>query len=126
MKEIGPRERMLREQREAKFMRSQKPNPFEDAASGRDPAPKSSGGGVAKRPKQPSMESRLMPPGSPDANSGAPQPRGEPVRTKSAQPTGSPNIKRGRPKKGEKRDKPWDAEGISKASYYRRRQKEKK
>lgn len=32
--------------------------------------------------------------------------------------------KRGRPKKGEKREKPWEAIGISKASWYRR-QKEK-
>lgn len=36
-KEIGPRERQLREMREARLAR--KPNPFEDAARGRDPAP---------------------------------------------------------------------------------------
>jgi hypothetical protein len=38
---------------------------------------------------------------------------------------GKLSLKRGRPKKGEVRDKPWEADGISKAQWYRR-QKESK
>lgn len=75
-----------------------KPNPFQDAARGRD-TPKT------------------IPP---ETNSGAPQPRGEPAQTNATQPTGSPNIKRGRPRIGETRDKPWETVGMSERTYYRR------
>ena len=40
-------------------------------------------------------------------------------------PVAPTKPKRGRPKKGEERAKPWEAKGISKASWYRR-QKEAK
>jgi len=54
-KEIGPREQALRKMREAKIMRAlQDPNPFEDAARGRDSAPKKPRGSVdGSAPKGP-------------------------------------------------------------------------
>lgn len=73
-----------------------RPNPFEDAARGRD-APS-------------------------DTNSGAPKPRGESAQTNAAQPADSPNIKCGRPRIGETRDKPWlrMKPPMSERTWYRR------
>jgi hypothetical protein len=139
MKE-GPREQQLREMREASFARKRKgadrPNTspeLEAAFAILLPKAKSSDGAQgahqsskddARETKRPEMDAGAAPSPS-DSHSGAPlQPRGEPVQSKPTQPTGSPN-KRGRPKKGEVRDKPWEAAGISKAQWYRR-QKESK
>lgn len=49
-------------------------------------------------------------------------------KVEGSNPSPATKSKRGRPKKGEVRAKPWEAEGISKASYYRhkRRQAEKR
>ena len=148
-KELGPREKQLREQREAQFAARNKPNPFEDAARGRDPAPKSSDGSVesrhaamaanplvgnveAKKVGRSISRSAGVTPGPSGAKSNRPAHkiieglkeaiavvRGE------AEPAKVTVVKVGRPKKGEKRDKPWEALGISKASYYRRQAKSK-
>lgn len=92
MKEIGPRERHLREMREARVKRNS-PNPFEDAARGRDPAPKSSGGHVRHEAKAVSRATDAgVAPSPPETNSGAPWPRREPVQMKTARPTGSQII----------------------------------
>jgi hypothetical protein len=62
-----------------------------------------------------------------EANSVAQQPRGEPAQTNSCQAAGSPNIKRGRPRIGEVRAKPWlDCDPPMSERTWRRRQKESK
>jgi len=108
-------------------------NEFEDAARGRDPAPKSSDGGVAKQRKQPPMVSRLVPPGSSEAKSGSVSEdkmqearKQAPRLEKGSTPLLSTTSKRGRPlakdaHKALARTKPWEAEGMSKATWYRRK-----
>lgn len=122
--------RLLREMRFAK----KKPNSFEDAARGRDVPNSSAVAAESRREVQPgkgwekpkSPPSAVAPVASPsDANSGAPQPRGEFGATNATQPTGSPNIKRGRPRIGQTPDRPWIAAGMSERTWYRR-QKEAK
>ncbi len=160
MKE-GSREQQLREMREARLKRNS-PNPFEDAARGRDPAPKNSGGGVESRhadnlkvdtggvkvaPKTPVKRNATIvgvAPSPPEANSGSVSVgKGQeahkqaPSLEKGSTPllsitnskvfhellanqfTKSIAKKRGRPKKGEVRSKPWEDAGISKAQWYR-------
>ncbi len=133
-KEVGPRERQLREQREARFAARNKPNPFEDAARGRDPAPKSSVDGGPKATK-PSVgpAGGVMLEGQPARQK--PKPNRPPhkiieglkeaiaVSMGEVNPAKVTVVRVGRPKKGETRDKPWEALGISKASYYRRQAK---
>lgn len=138
MKE-GPREQQLRDMREANYARKRKgpdsPKTSQEldvALAALLPVAKSSDGAQdahqshttrgARKTKRPVMDVGVAP-GPSEANSGAPQLRREPVQMKSTQPTGSPNIKRGRPKKGEIRFKPWEAVGISKAQWYRRQKK---
>lgn len=101
MKE-GSREQLLREMREAKLKRNS-PNPFEDAARGRDPAPTSArgrpDGDQAKGPVSVTTEAAAV---------GKPQ--GPATATKS---------KRGRPPKPE-------TENVSRATLWRRRKAEEK
>ena len=135
-KELGPREQKLREQREARFAARAKPNPFEDAARGSDPAPTSA--------PVPSDGSVRQGPPSGDGQTGAAVrlPKGPATATNSkrpshkiieglkeaiavvkgeAQPAKVTIVKVGRPKRTEAQ--PWEALGISKASYYRRQAK---
>ena len=93
MKEIGPRERKLREQREANFGLRLKP---------RKPADGPIGDGVA-------FTSMAMP-------------KGVLEKTVAAIRDGRLSLdkKRGRPKKGEVRNKPWEAAGLSRAQWYRK------
>lgn len=138
MKEIGPREKALREMREARLKRNS-PNPFEDAARGRDVVvPKSSGGGAEGRSTRQPTEKEPRPTSDSVQKQRvavvAPSPPEAKLESSTAvvqvavndQVAGSipaSPAKKGRPKAGETRAKPWEAEGISKASWYRRRAK---
>ena len=147
MKEMGPRELKLKQQREERFARNQTPTPFEDAARGRDPASKSSDGGVeghaehasrsewgggsaqvktASAVSVPAKAGRVRDDGgaSPSARKRA-QGSAPSVEQLQAGIKPSPpeaKLKRGRPRITEQR--PWQAAGISRSSWYR--QKEKK
>jgi hypothetical protein len=104
MAKEGPREQRLREMREANSKR--KPNPFEDAARGRDPVP------VAK----PTTKGVML---RASADVG---------RTAGSTPATGAKPKRGRPRLGEKREphEPWKAMGISERTYWRRQKDAKK
>lgn len=129
-KEIGPRERALREMREARFARKG-PNPFEDVARCREPAPKENAGATASPVVREGIKAREMrrqkpavKSGSISADKGQEAREQAPSLERGSTPLLSTNSKRGRPKKGEKRDKPWEAAGISKASWYRQNKSE--
>ena len=92
----------LRALREANAERS-KPNPFQDAARGRDPAPTSS----APVDHAPQNNAERLP-SSDAAAAGAEAKR-----------------KTGRPRLGEVRDKPWEAAGMSRSTWYRRKAEER-
>ncbi len=133
----GPREQWLQDMREAKFRNRNRNNPFEDAARGRDPAPKKPQGTIdGSSPKGPDLatarSAAVRLPKGPATATNSKRPahkiieglkeaiavvRGE------VEPAKVTVVKVGRPKKGETRDKPWEALGISKASYYRRQAK---
>jgi len=102
----------LRALREANAERS-KPNPFQDAARGRDPAPTSSGAGDATQATGSAVPSAPPMPRRYDIAQG---------------PAGAPEAKRktGRPRLGEVRDKPWEAAGMSRSTWYRRKAEERK
>ena len=111
MKEVGPREHQLREMREARLKRNS-PNPFEDAARGRDFLP------PRKPHEMPSVAGT-----KPSARSSTVEL--SPHKTKDVGSSPAVPTKRGRPPKGEKREKPWEAAGMSKASWYRQKEKSK-
>lgn len=93
----------VRALREARANR--KPNKFEDAARGRDPAPASDG-------KVKLQDRKKI---SPHHGATERKDSGE-----SEGPRAVPVMKRGRPRIGETRDKPWIALGMSERTYYRR------
>lgn len=106
MKE-GSREQLLREMREAKLKRNS-PNPFEDAARGRDPAPKVSSGSPANPDQDVARQHEHRTEKSSGRKSSGNQ--SAPLETKS---------KRGRPPKPE-------TENVSRATLWRRRKAEEK
>jgi hypothetical protein len=121
MKEIS-REQQLREMREANYARKRKgpvirsprkePNPFEDAARGRDPAPKNTRKATGAIVTE---DARKTGSGNPSGTSGKPS-KGTPI---DKGPRVNSGAKRGRPPKP-------DGAPISRATLYRRRQKEQK
>lgn len=121
---LGPKEAALRALKEARLKR---PNPFEDAARGRDPVPKSSRGEESGKLQTPaprkvagSAAATLHPAG---VASSPQEARKAAARSDVLQTVGTTVSVRGRPKLEEKRaasSKPWVKEGMSRASWYRR------
>lgn len=109
---MGAKEDQLRQLREARLAR--KPNPYEDAARGRDPAPKSSGGGMNAHAEGASP------------SSGGNKPAGQkPADVVAHVPPETKRLFR-RPLASEREQtlsyqKPWEAEGMSRRTWYRRR-----
>ena len=110
----------LRALREANAERS-KPNPFEDVARGRDPAPTSSGGkseqptGAGPRGKAQAADRGVAKPTEAERGDCGTAPRPPEAKRKT-----------GRPRLGEVRDKPWEAAGMSRSTWYRRKAEERK
>jgi len=130
--------------------RAARSNPFEDAARGRDPAPKSSDGGVGANTLKPSkripagqghtenpVERNAASAGvAPSPSEAIPvqvaEPANKPIakrldagRTVGSNPATGANSKSGRPlakdaAKSLMQTKPWLDEGMSRASWYRR------
>lgn len=119
--------------RAAKNARS---NPFEDAARGRDPQPKSSDGGVESNeravPSTPAADEqrrhavlkprRLRPSARVSAESSVAEAGVAPGPSETKHRGGRPLAKDAA--KALMQTKPWLAEGMSRASWYRRRKKE--
>lgn len=143
MKEAGPREQWLREQREANYAARNKPRNTPEASGTARKAPSSSLLSELSRnivrASPPSQAKATkgkagMAVGTPHVRrstagtglqvgaAGAVQPATSEIMDATAGET-APNLrlKAGRPKKGEKRAKPWEAAGISKASWYRQK-----
>lgn len=113
----------LRALREAKV--SRKPNAFEDAARGRDPIPE------RKQPKAKVGTAGVTGPVRRSTTDDRVVSRVRAGRTAQDVPQPSPAGAVAIPKRGRGRPKvtgkrPWEIEGVSKRTYYRRRQKEAK